>query len=209
MYRLAAHRDDCWRGVAPSTHGPLFNLEPPVLAAKFAKKAGYQNIIAIANEDGMVAVQDVFLRNQETDEQPLDGEQCHFNAVFDLEWMPDAMKLISVSGDHTARLWELTESKLVESRVFQGHSRSVKTAAFRKMDSAVFATGGRDGSILIWDTRASLSLEMASRADNCIFSGHAGVAGPRTPVSHRKKHGTRCHTPKLPANVSSSSITGQ
>lgn len=156
-------------------------------------------------------MQDVHVRNRDVSasERPLDGEQCHYNAVFDVEWMPDDMKLVTVSGDHTAKLWQLTESKLVETRIFQGHSRSVKTAAFRKTDSAVFATGGRDGSILIWDTRAALSVEMASRADNCIFSGHAGGhAGPGTPVSHRKRTGSRQNTPKVPANVSSSSITG-
>uniref|UniRef100_A0A336MRL7 CSON006081 protein n=1 Tax=Culicoides sonorensis TaxID=179676 RepID=A0A336MRL7_CULSO len=206
LCRLAAHQEDSWRGVAPSTHGLLYNEEPPILAAKFAKKAGHQNMIAIANEDGMVAVQDVFIRNKDPSaiEKPLDGEQCHFNAVFDVEWMPDEMKLVSVSGDHTAKLWELTESKLVKTRTFRGHSRSVKTAAFRKTDSAVFATGGRDGSILIWDTRAALSID---RADNCIFSGHAGT-GVGTPVSHRKRSSSRNNTPKTPANCSSSSITG-
>lgn len=136
-------------------------------------------------------------------EKSLDGEQCHNNAVFDVEWMPNEMKIISVSGDHTAKLWDLTESKLVETRVFHGHSRSVKTAAFRQADSSVFATGGRDGSIRIWDTRATLNIDLMPRADNCIYSGHAG--GPGTPLSHRKK--TR-FTPKLPANASSSSITG-
>lgn len=152
-----------------------------------------------------MGIQNVHLRNKDlsTGEKSLEGEQCHFNAVFDLEWMPDQMKLVSVSGDHTAKLWELTESKLVETRAFTGHYRSVKTAAFCKTDSAVFATGGRDGSILIWDTRATLNLDLMPRADNCILSGHAG--GPGTPLSHRKK--TR-HTPKLNPNVSSSSITG-
>lgn len=54
LYRLAAHQEDCWRGVAPSLQGPLFNPEPPLLAAKFAKKVGNQHILAIANEDGKV-----------------------------------------------------------------------------------------------------------------------------------------------------------
>ncbi|XP_063698546.1 protein lethal(2)denticleless [Culicoides brevitarsis] len=209
LCRLAAHETDSWKGVAPSTHGPLYNPEPPVLAAKFAKQTGNQHIIAIANEDGMVAVQNVNHRNYDiaSGEIPLDGVQCHYNAVFDVEWMPNEMKLVTVSGDHSAKLWQLTESKLVETRIFQGHFRSVKTAAFRKTDSAVFATGGRDGSILIWDTRSAHSMESASRADNCIFSGHAG-GQPNTPQSHRKRSGSRQSTPKLPANVSSSSITG-
>lgn len=42
------------------------------------------------------------------------------------------------------------------------------------------------------------------KADNCIYSGHA--TGPGTPQAYRRK-ATR-HTPKLPPNTSSSSITG-
>lgn len=193
--RLAAHQQDCWHGVEPALDLPAYNPDPPLLAAKFAKKPSHRHILAIANEDGKIGIQNVNARGDEQ-ERCLTGEQCHYNAVFDVEWMPDAMKLISVSGDHTARLWELTESKLVETRTFSGHSRSVKTAAFRKTDSAVFVTGGRDGIIKIWDTRAM-------RADNCIFGGHAG--GPNTPVSHRKK---TWQTPKLAPGGSSSSITG-
>lgn len=71
----------------------------------------------------------------------------------------------------------MRDSNFVESRVFKGHSRSVKTAAFRKTDPAVFATGGRDGAIYIWDTRTVSHVGSMSRADNCILSGHAGGPG--------------------------------
>lgn len=197
------HEADSWRGVDPSTELPAYNAEPPLLAAKFAKKAGYRHILAVANEDGKVAIQNIDHRNTDGPERSVEGHQCHHNAVFDTEWMPDEMKFISVSGDHSAKLWEVAETRMVDTRTFHGHTRSVKTAAFRKTDSAVFATGGRDGSILIWDTRARHSLDLVPRADNCIMSGHAG--GPGTPISHRKK--TR-QTPKLPPYASSSSITG-
>lgn len=204
LARLAVNEQDSWRGISPSTMSADFNPSPPILAAKFAKCAGQEHILAIANEDGKVAIQDTNLRNVEPGgERALDGEQCHLNAVFDIEWMPRDMKLVSASGDHTARLWSLTESALVNSQVFNGHTRSVKTAAFRQTDPAVFATGGRDGVIILWDIRAQLGSDMAPRADNCIFSGHAG--GPGTPSTHRKR--TRA-TPKIPPNGCSSSITG-
>lgn len=203
LTRLMVHEYDSWRGVDPSTELPVYNAEPPILAARFAKKPGYRHILAVANEDGKVAIQNIDERNEDGPQRSLPGYHCHHNAVFDTEWMPDEMKFISVSGDHSAKLWEVTGSNVIEMKTFSGHSRSVKTAAFRKTDSAVFATGGRDGSILIWDTRAMQNMDLIPRADNCIISGHSG--GPGTPVSHRKR--TR-QTPKLPPYASSSSITG-
>ncbi|XP_055610040.1 protein lethal(2)denticleless [Uranotaenia lowii] len=204
LSRLAVHEQDSWKGISPSVMTADFNPAPPILAAKFAKCEGNEHILAIANEDGKVAIQDTNLRNEEPGgEKALEGEQCHLNAVFDVEWMPGDMKLVSASGDHTARLWTLTESKLVSSQIFNGHSRSVKTAAFRRTDPAVFATGGRDGVIVLWDIRAQLGSNMAPRADNCIFSGHSG--GPGTPSAYRKR--TRA-TPKMPPSGCSSSITG-
>lgn len=204
LARLSVVEGDSWKGISPSTMSADFNPSPPILAAKFAKCRGREHVLAIANEDGKIAIQDTDLRNEESGgERALEGEQCHLNAVFDIEWMPRDMKLVSASGDHTARLWSLTESSLVNSQVFNGHTRSVKTAAFRQTDPAVFATGGRDGVIILWDIRAQLGSDMAPRADNCIFSGHAG--GPGTPSTHRKR--TRA-TPKIPPNGCSSSITG-
>lgn len=108
-------------------------------------------------------------------------------------------------GDHTTSLWQLRESQFELVRTFHGHSRSVKTVAFRRTDPACFATGGRDNAILIWDTRARVNTSNnIPKADNCILSGHA--TGPGTPQAYRRK-ATR-QTPKLPPNTSSSSITG-
>ena len=46
-----------------------------------------------------IALQDTNLRSTlpESD-RTLSGQQCHFNAVFDLEWMPGHMKFVSASG---------------------------------------------------------------------------------------------------------------
>ncbi|XP_053664755.1 protein lethal(2)denticleless [Anopheles marshallii] len=204
LCRLHVHQRDSWKGITPSTFSADYNPSPPILAAKFSKCHGQEHILAIANEDGKIALQDTNLTNQEPGgERALEGWQCHYNAVFDIEWMPGAMKLVTASGDHTATLWTLAETRMVSTQMFRGHSRSVKTVAFRRDDSAVFATGGRDGAILIWDIRAQVGLDMTPRADNCIYSGHAG--GPGTPSSHRKR--TR-QTPKIPAQGCSSSITG-
>uniref|UniRef100_A0A1B0DGU2 Uncharacterized protein n=1 Tax=Phlebotomus papatasi TaxID=29031 RepID=A0A1B0DGU2_PHLPP len=116
----------------------------------------------------------------------LSGYQCHNNAVCDIAWMPGEMKLISASSDSKTCLWDVSQSEFVHIRTFSGHSRSVKTVAFRQEDSSVFATGGRDGAILIWDTRASPSVDHIPRADNCIFSGHAEYCENRQKLQSEK-----------------------
>ncbi|XP_053676088.1 protein lethal(2)denticleless [Anopheles nili] len=204
LLRMHVHERDSWKGITPSELSLDFNPSPPILAAKFSKRRDHEHILAIANEDGKIALQDTNLSNSVAGgERALEGMQCHNNAVFDLEWMPGEAKLVTASGDHTAQLWTLTESEMVSTQTFHGHSRSVKTVAFRQDDSAVFATGGRDGAIMIWDIRAQPGMDMLPRADNCIFSAHAG--GPGTPASHRKRSRL---TPKIPAQGCSSSITG-
>lgn len=78
----------------------------------------------------------------------------------------------------------------------------MRTLAYHKTDSTCFASGGRDNAILIWDTRVR-NVGSTTKADNCIYSGHTG--GPGTPLAHRKNSR---QTPKMPANLPNSSITG-
>lgn len=120
--------------------------------------------------------------------------------------MPHHLKLISASGDHTARLWDVTTSKLTNIREFCGHSRSVKVASFSRDNCNVFATGGRDGAIIIWDIRTSSEAEVIQKMDNRIQSAHLG-GGPTTPSTTRRR-GNRSATPKPAANASNSSVTG-
>lgn len=152
-----------------------------------------------------IALQNTFVKNSLNEELSLEGDQGHFNAVFDIAWMPGHLKLISASGDHTAKLWDVSESRLVNIRDFLGHTRSVKVATFKKNDCTVFATGGRDGAIFIWDLRSSPSNDIIQKVDNKIYSAHLGAA-PATPSTRRSRN--RSLTPKLPSNISNSSVTG-
>lgn len=61
----------------------------------------YRHFIAIANEDGQIAIQNTNLPNNDSiEEQTVKGQQCHNNAVFDVEWMPGQMQLVSASGNN-------------------------------------------------------------------------------------------------------------
>ena len=75
-----------------------YNPEPPIFAAKFANCQNYRHILAIANEDGKIALQNTEIKNVEHIEKALEGQQCHYNAVFDLEWAPKTMAFVSASG---------------------------------------------------------------------------------------------------------------
>ena len=65
------------------------------------------------------------------------GHQAHHNAIFDIAWAPNEMRLVSGSGDHTAVLWDVQESgQLQEVARFHAHTRSVKTVAFPRDDKS-------------------------------------------------------------------------
>ncbi|KPJ05534.1 hypothetical protein RR46_02150 [Papilio xuthus] len=117
----------------------------------------------------------------------LEPFQCHNNAVFDLAWAPSTMSFVTVSGDHTASLWDLAEGTPKRVLVFSNHTRSVKTAVFPPRTPSVFATGARDGHILLWDIRASNQPNVVLKPDNCLINCHSSF-NPKTPGSHGKRN---------------------
>lgn len=51
--------------------------------------------------------------------------------------MPGELKLVTASGDHTARLWDVSGSEIRQIDIFSAHVRSVKTAVFRYQDQGI------------------------------------------------------------------------
>ncbi|XP_025265916.1 protein lethal(2)denticleless isoform X1 [Camponotus floridanus] len=181
LYRLKCYHNDVYRGITPNVNAPDYNPEPPVFACRFCTTPGYEQVLALANEDGKIALQDIKINNKEYVNQPLEGTQAHCNAIFDIAWMPGELKLVTASGDHTARLWDVSRPEIKQINYFHAHTRSVKTAVFRYQDKAVFATGARDGFIMIWDIRANHSDQ--PKPDNCIANAHSvGNTGKRRKV---------------------------
>ncbi|XP_022914559.2 protein lethal(2)denticleless [Onthophagus taurus] len=123
------------------------SCDSPVFACKFAQQQGYEHILALANEDGRTGILD-------TKTMERTSSKVHYNAIFDVAWMFNQMKLVTASGDHSAKLVDVSNDGLKIVRWFTGHNRSVKTLAIKQDDSSVFASGGRDGKILLWDTRS-------------------------------------------------------
>ncbi len=130
-------------GVCPDLEQP--NPEPPTYAMKFCTVAAHSQVLALANEDGVVALQNSSLpgRVPATSQQGyLTGVRTHENAVFDLCWAPDrAERLATASGDKSAKVWDLGEGEFKELLALKGHERSVKVADFSPTNPDVLVTG--------------------------------------------------------------------
>ncbi|KAM3963709.1 LOW QUALITY PROTEIN: WD40 domain-containing protein denticleless [Aphomia sociella] len=183
LKRLVVDGEESFYGLQSSQVAAGFDQDPPIFACRFSEAAGYEHILALANEDGRVAIQDT---SSVSAASAVENFQCHNNAVFDLAWKPGHMNFVTVSGDHTACLWDVAEGSPKSVQVFSSHTRSVKTAVFRPMEPSVFATGARDGHILIWDIRTNSQPSVILKPDNCLMNCHSSFT-PKTPGSHSKR----------------------
>ncbi|KAM9356017.1 denticleless protein homolog [Pholidichthys leucotaenia] len=138
----------CVRHDEHISYGNTSDSVPPFGLA-FSSAGELQNVLAAANEEGIVR-----LYNTESRENPVLKEWLtHENAVFDIAWMPGEPQLVTAAGDQMARLWDVKSGELLGS--FKGHVCSLKTVGFAPEEKAVFCTGGRDGNIMVWDMRCS------------------------------------------------------
>ncbi|XP_023152774.2 denticleless protein homolog isoform X1 [Amphiprion ocellaris] len=138
----------CVRHDEHVSYGNLGDSVPPFGLA-FSSAVTLQNVLAAANEEGIVRIY-----NTESRDNPLLKEWlAHENAVFDIAWVPGEPQLVTAAGDQTARLWDVKTGELLGS--FKGHLCSLKSVAFAPQEKAVFSTGARDGNIMVWDTRCS------------------------------------------------------
>ncbi|XP_033734620.1 LOW QUALITY PROTEIN: denticleless protein homolog [Pecten maximus] len=157
---------ECYRTDEYLTVGSDDGALVPPIACEFSKQ-GQGNILAVVDESGGTIIQDT---NRTGQPALLSEWQAHSNAIFDLAWVPLENKLVTASGDQTAVLWDVPRAEKLD--VFKGHTSSVRTVAFRSDDSAVFATGSRDGHIMIWDTRCNRKDGFLSPV-NTIHNAHA------------------------------------
>ncbi|XP_057679234.1 denticleless protein homolog [Corythoichthys intestinalis] len=138
----------CVRHDEHISYGNLGDSVPP-FGLSFSSVREIQDVLAVANEEGIVRIYNTEGRGS----QLLKEWLAHENAVFDLAWMPGESQLVTASGDQMASLWDVKSSELLGS--FKGHLCSLKSVAFAPEEKAVFCTGARDGNILVWDIRCS------------------------------------------------------
>ena len=152
---VACRREDRHSSIAPDLSAAHVNPEPPLYSLKFCPVSGHHHLLALANEDGRIAVQDT--SRPSPSQEAMKGLSCHDNAIFDLAWSRvTASSLVTVSGDQKVRVWDLSQADTVRQvREFSGHSRSVKCVEWRPGGGSQLATGSRDNTIMLWDTRDS------------------------------------------------------
>eukprot|EP00088_Acartia_fossae_P001100 TRINITY_DN10411_c0_g1_i6.p1 TRINITY_DN10411_c0_g1~~TRINITY_DN10411_c0_g1_i6.p1 ORF type:complete len:749 (-),score=123.33 TRINITY_DN10411_c0_g1_i6:329-2575(-) len=192
---LKCLQEDDLFGVEANESLPDSYPEPPVYAMRFCPVAGYESLLGIANEDGKIAIQNVHSKEPVTG--PLPGWTAHNNAVFDLAWCTvDAQKLVTVSGDHTARLFNVNLNegyKATLETTFVDYKSSVKCCEWRPASNSEFATGDRANTINIWDTRScsrstsqspgGSQVSTASRPDNFIRNAHSDDSSSKSSSS--------------------------
>ncbi|XP_062429560.1 denticleless protein homolog [Rhea pennata] len=162
------------------SHGEVGMPVPPFGCA-FSAAPDLDHVLAVANEEGFVRLYDT--EAQSSSKLIFKEWQAHSNAVFDLAWIPREHKIVTASGDQTAKVWDVRAGELLG--ICKGHQCSLKSVAFSRFEKAVFCTGGRDGNIMVWDIRCNKK-DGFYRQVNQISGAH-NVVDKQTPSKTKKK----------------------
>ncbi|KAF8076125.1 WD40 repeat-like protein [Lyophyllum atratum] len=129
-------------------------LNPPY-ACSYTQgaKGGGVPILAVATEQGTVHLINTSKRRDWDAEPPRTTLQIHDNGIFDAKWNTDDTSLATCSGDQTTRISCPTTETV--THVLRGHKSTVKCVAWDPSHRELLSTGGRDGTICIWDLRVA------------------------------------------------------
>src|SRR5262249_43627994 len=79
----------------------------------------------------------------------------HSDVITDRAFSPDGSRVVTASGDETARIWDAeTGATVVE---LKGHANIVRTAAFSS-DGSRIVTVSSDGTARVWNAKTGVSL---------------------------------------------------
>uniref|UniRef100_A0A8C6ICF8 Denticleless protein homolog n=1 Tax=Mus spicilegus TaxID=10103 RepID=A0A8C6ICF8_MUSSI len=168
----------------------------PPFGCTFCTAPSMEHILAVANEEGFVRLYNT--ESQTSKKTCFKEWMAHWNAVFDLAWVPGELKLVTAAGDQTAKFWDVRAGELMGT--CKGHQCSLKSVAFSKFQKAVFSTGGRDGNIMIWDTRCNKK-DGFYRQVNQISGAH-NTADKQTPSKPKKKQNSKGLAPAVDSQQS-------
>ncbi|XP_068795889.1 denticleless protein homolog isoform X2 [Struthio camelus] len=153
----------------------------PPFGCTFSAAPNLEHVLAVANEEGFVRLYDT--EAQSSSKFIFKEWQAHSNAVFDIAWVPGEHRIVTASGDQTAKVWDVRAGELLG--ICKGHQCSLKSVAFSRFEKAVFCTGGRDGNIMVWDIRCNKK-DGFYRQVNQISGAH-NVVDKQTPSKTKKR----------------------
>ncbi|NXP31168.1 DTL protein, partial [Leiothrix lutea] len=102
----------------------------PPFGCTFSTAPNLEHILAVANEEGFVRLYDT--EAQTTSKLIFKEWQAHSNAVFDLAWVPGEHRIVTASGDQTAKVWDVRAGELLG--ICKGHQCSLKSVAFSRFE---------------------------------------------------------------------------
>ncbi|KAF4849024.1 Cell division cycle protein cdt2 [Colletotrichum siamense] len=131
-------------------------------------------LTAIGDEEGFIRFFDTTTTQAgETPKAKVDIiMQGHENAIMDLAFSDDDLRLVSACGDRSGKIFDvMTQS--VAAELNGGHFQSMRRVEFQpgRANGSVIATSDRDGKIQIWDLRccAAPAAAFSTRGPEGVF----------------------------------------
>ncbi|TPX44173.1 hypothetical protein SeLEV6574_g04667 [Synchytrium endobioticum] len=183
------------------------DLVVPPFACSYANVTKGGKILAVADEDGVVTLIDTLVDTRAPLEESIKMEwTAHENAIFDIVWSADDIRVMTASGDQTVRVWDVATQSSIgtlgvhlfgASDPLNGHQGSVKTVANHPHEPSMYVTCSRDGRMLLWDLRIpGKGLPDGSMAHKPVYM----INGAHVPESKTK---SRRRTPARAQSFSS------
>ena len=105
----------------------------------------------------------------------------HNNGIFDVKWSPSDNYIATASGDRTIAITDPNTSTSSALYHLIGHSHTTKCVTWDPKNNSLLASGGRDGSILLWDLRTRSGGNDGDRAPVVtILYAHEDIPGKAT-----------------------------
>ncbi|KAF8897332.1 WD40-repeat-containing domain protein [Infundibulicybe gibba] len=146
---VSSHKSDVFK--CQSTDANTFLTPPYACSYTHGAKRGGPPLLAVATEQGTVNVFNTAKRD-DWDVEPLRMmSQPHHNGVFDVKWNMADELFATCSGDQSTRI--TCPARNITTHTLRGHTSTVKCVAWDPVHHDLLSTGGRDGSICIWDLR--------------------------------------------------------
>lgn len=114
---------------------------------------------------------------------------AHANAVFDACWAQEDTRLLLASGDQSVSIWSIAGGEMRRVGQYLGHRGSVK-AICAEFQGHRFATGSRDGNVMLWDMRAGFDCSAGAVTMGPLETRtrvHTTAASAGVPLAKRRR----------------------